>query len=351
MTSLTPKEEGGIANRDVRTGLIETSEFLKKANENEMVKKGPVLIKHLQEAAEPYQKSFPPKLSIEQIAEEFNGFFSKNKGTYSWGLEYSWLQKVMDCSKMGFPEDLPFHARIGLGHHAGFGNVEEEFLLRDAFFILALAEESYENMHTYKRYWKESNKTDDPELVNKIFGTANQNVATYSRLSILSFFSFVEAFVNSVGHDFSLRNKDILSPKEIEILHGTKKGRYLSLVSKIEKFPSIIRSDKKTTLILSDPKQIREPFKTFIKNIKEIRDSSVHYSPKKEAIWRKPDDWLNKAKSTSKLCLEISSKFWMACYPDRKDPQYLNGLDYDKHINLARKRLNLQEKIRLNSDV
>jgi hypothetical protein len=83
MTSLTPKEEGGIANRDVRTGLIETSEFLKKANENEMVKKGPVLIKHLQEAAEPYQKSFPPKLSIEQIAEEFNGFFSKNKGNYS----------------------------------------------------------------------------------------------------------------------------------------------------------------------------------------------------------------------------------------------------------------------------
>ena len=47
----------------------------------------------------------------------------------------------MDCSNMGFPEDLPSHARIGLGIHAGFGSIEEEFLLKDAFFMLILAEE------------------------------------------------------------------------------------------------------------------------------------------------------------------------------------------------------------------
>lgn len=132
----------------------------------------------------------------------------------------------------------------------------------------------------------------------------------------------------------------------MEILHGTKKGRYLSLEYKIEKFPSIIRLYKKTPLILSDPKQIKELFKTFIKNIKEIRDSSVHYSPKKEAIWRKPDDWRNKAKSTLKLRLEISLKFWKACYPDKKEPQYLNALDYDKHIDIAKKRLKLQDQIK-----
>lgn len=253
MTSLTPKDKGGISNKTVRESLIEASEFLKKTDEDEIVNKGPVLINHLQSVVDWYKKSFPPQIPLEQIAEEFNNFFSKNKETYSWGLEYGWVQKVMDCSSMGFPEDLPFHARIGIGHHAGFGSVEEEFLLRDAFFMLALSEESYENMHTYAKYWKESNKHDDPELVNKIFGTANQNVATYARLSILSFFSFVEAFVNSVGYDFSLRNKDVLDPEEIEILHGTKKGRYLSLEYKIEKIPSIIRSDKKTPLILSDP--------------------------------------------------------------------------------------------------
>ncbi len=346
MTSLTPKKYGGISDKTIRTSLIEASEFLNNADEDKMINKGPILINRLQKTIDWYKKSFPPKVPLEQIAEEFNNIYLENKEIYSYGLEYGWLQKVMDCSNMGFPEDLPFHARIGLGHHAGFGSVEEEFLLRDAFFMLAIAEEVYENMHTYSKYWKKSNKPNDPELVNRIFGTANQNVATYSRLSILSFFSFVEAFVNSVGYDFSLRNKDILSPKEMEILHGTKKGRYLSLEYKIEKFPSIIKLDKKTPPILSDPKQIKEHFKTFIEDIKEIRDSSVHYSPKKEAIWRKPDDWINKAKSTSKLCLEISLKFWKACYPDKKEPQYLNALDYDKHIEIAKKRLELQDQIK-----
>lgn len=346
MTSLTPKKYGGISNKTIRTRLIETSEFLNNADEDELINKGPILINHLQKTIDWYKKIFPPKVPLEQIAEEFNNIYLENKDVYSQGLVYGWLQNIMECSNMVFPEDLPFHARIGLGHHAGFGSVEEEFLLRDAFFMLALAEEAYKNMHTYSKYWKESNKPNDPELANRLFGTANQNVATYSRLSILSFYSFVEAFVNSAGYDFSLRNKDILSPKEMEILHGTKKERYLSLENKIEKFPSIIRLDKKIPLILSDPKQIKEPFKTFIKDIKEIRDSSVHYSPKKEAIWRKPDDWINKAKSTSKLCLEISLKFWKACYPDKKEPRYLNGLDYDKHIDIAKKRLKLQDRIK-----
>jgi hypothetical protein len=56
MTSLMSKDKGGISNKDIRTGLIEASEFLKKANEDEMVKKGPVLIKLLQGAVEQYQK-------------------------------------------------------------------------------------------------------------------------------------------------------------------------------------------------------------------------------------------------------------------------------------------------------
>lgn len=346
MTSLTPKEKGGISNKTVRESLIEISEFLKKTDEDEIINKGPILINQLQTFVDLYKKSFPPKIPLEQIAIEFNNLVSENKEIYSWGLEYGWVQKAMDCSKMGFPEDLPFHARVGLGHHAGFGSIEEEFLLRDAFFMLTLSEESYENMHTYAKYWKESNKPDDSELVKKIFGTANQNVATYARLSILSFFSFIEAFVNSVGYDFSLRNKDVLNPEEIEILHGRKKGRYLSLEDKIEKFPSIIRLDKKTPIIISDTKQIKEPFKTFFENIKEIRDSSVHYSPKKENIWRKPDDWINKAKSTSKLCLEVASEFWKACYSGRKKPLYLNELNYNSHINIARERLQLQNDIR-----
>jgi hypothetical protein len=170
----------------------------------------------------------------------------------------------------------------------------------------------------------------------------------YSRLCILVFFSFVEVFVNSVGYDFSLRNRNILSSKNIEILCGKKNGRYLSLEYKIEKFPSIIRPDGKSPIVLSDPKQVREPFITFIKEIKEIRDASLHYSPQKQAIWRKPDDWLDKAKSTSKLCLEVSLAFWRTCYPNRKGPEYLNGLDYAEHLDVARKRIVLQDRLNSN---
>lgn len=339
MSSLNPSK-AGMTNKDVRDTLIAAYDLLGTANEEELIKKGSRLAILLENTINDYKNFANPKIPLEKISEQFCNLCNKNKEIYSRGLEYGWLQKVMDCSNMGFPEDLPFHARIGLGHHAGFGSIEEEFLLKDAFFMLILAEKAYENMNMYGKYLKQLNKHDKLQLVN--ITTANQNVATYSRLAILSFFSFVEVFINSVGHDFSLRKRNILCPREIEILHGAKKGRYLSLEYKIEKFQSIIRADKKTPLILSDPKQVKEPFKTFLKSIKEIRDSSVHYSPKKEDIWRKPGDWIDKARSTSRICLEVSLKFWKACYPNRKEPQYLYGLDYDKLLNIAIKRLKLQ---------
>ncbi len=342
MTSLTPKYKGGIVNPDVKTGMIEATEFLKKANKEDILKKGAILKEMFQGAVTEYKKTFPPKVSLKQIAREFNEIYLKNHDIYSQGLEYGWLNRLMDCSNLGFPEDLPFHAKIGLGHHAGMGNIEEDFLLRDAFYLLILSEKAYENMHYYADYWEKSNEPDDPQLINEVLGVANQDVATYSRLCVLSYFSFVEVFVNSVGYDYCLKNQDKLNAKDIEILQGKKQGRYISLEYKIEKFPLITRPDKQSPLILSDSKQIQEPFKKFIYEVKLLRDSSVHYSPKKESIWRKPDEWLNKAKTTSKLCLDVARKFWKACYPNRKEPQYLYGLDYDKQVDIAKNRFKLQ---------
>lgn len=349
MTSLMPKHKGGISDKKVRSGLVEVSEFLDTANKDDLLKKGPTLIKLLKTNAKDYENLFPPKLPIPQIAYEFDQLCLKNKEIYSYGLEYGWLQELMDCSNMGFPDGLPYHARIGLGWHAGFYSVEENFLLRDAFFLLILAEQSHKKMHAYAKHWKKSGGSDNSRIINEIFASANQNVAMYSRLCILVFFSYVEVFVNSVGYDFSTRNRNMLSPKDIEILHGRKNGHYLSLEYKIEKFPSIIRPDKKSPIVLSDKKKIKEPFGTFIREIKEIRDSSVHYSPqKKAAIWRKPDDWLDKAKSTSKICLEVSLAFWGACYPGRKEPTYLNGLNHSKHLDIARKKIRLQDRLNSN---
>jgi len=180
MASLTPKHKGGISNKKIRSGLVEVSEFLKAPDKDNLFKKGPVLIKLLKTAAKDYESMFPPKVSVAQVACEFDQLYLRNKEIYSFGLEYGWLQELMDCSNMGFPDGLPFHTRIGLGWHAGFDSVEEEFLLRDAFFLLVLAEESYKKMHAYAKHQDRLGKADDPRTINEIFGSANQNVAMYN---------------------------------------------------------------------------------------------------------------------------------------------------------------------------
>jgi hypothetical protein len=342
MMSLVPRDKGGIKITEGKIYLTEIYDFLENSNRNEIIKKGPTLISLLSELVEKYKRLCPPKIPIEEIALSFNEMYKKNKDIYSWGLDYGWIQSVMDFSRIGYLEDLPYHAKIGIGHHVGFASVEEIYLISDAFFMLVLAEESHNNMHNHAAKIKENYGENTQKEVYKFLSLLNQNVATYSRLSILSYFSFVEAFVNSIGFDASLKIRDRLSPEEQELLHGKKKGRFISLENKMEKFPSIIRLDKKTPIILSDSKQSREPFKSFFEQIKEIRDASVHFSPNKEAIWRKPDDWLEKAISTSKISIEVSLEFWKACYPSSDGPLYLNKLDYEKNLHEARTRLGMK---------
>jgi hypothetical protein len=74
----------------------------------------------------------------------------------------------------------------------------------------------------------------------------------------------------------------------------------------------------------------------------QLRNSSVHYSPLKEQIWHKPEDWLEKARTFSSLSLHVGLEFWKAC--SQNEPQYLGKLDYDKHYILAKERaMRIQE--------
>lgn len=337
MSSLEPGA-GNITNPAIKSKIKDAWDFYKGTNAEELLLKGPTHIKDLEPLIQQYTTLAVPKEPIETIASDFNSLCAIHKELYSYGIEYRWLDERMDCSKMGFPIDLPWHTKIGLGHHAGMGSVEEEFLLRDAFFMLASAEEAYTDMHTYSDELKKIGKEDTPESFKNLT-LANHNIAAYSRLCIISFFSFVEAFVNSVGHDFRLRNQGGLNPEQAEILNGKKKGRLISIEYKIEKIPAIIRTDKQAPIVISDPLQIKEPFTSFVQQVKAIRDSSVHYSPIKEAIWRKPLDWLEKARTASTLCTTVALEFWRACYPAKAQPQYLKEINYTEHFNLAKERL------------
>ena len=172
------------------------------------------------------------------------------------------------------------------------------------------------------------------------------NVALYSRLSIISFYSFIESFVNAISFDFLYRNENNLTKKEIDLLKGFKKGRYLQIENKLEKLPTLIRTDTKQIIFIKDEKQRKEPFKSFIENYKNLRDASVHYSPFKEKIWLKPNDWFSKAKEFSNLTIDIASEFWKACYPKRDRPEYLGKLNYELHLNIAKDRLKKETDLR-----
>ncbi len=201
MTSLNPTK-AGIGNIEIKNSLIEAWEFLKHADETDLIKKGPMTLSLLEKVVNYYMDFAKLKVDMNQINHEFNSFFKNSKELYSFGLEYGWLQGVMDCSNFGFPDDLPYHTKIGIGHHAGSANVEEEFLLRDAFYLLALTEQAYNDMHKFHKL--HSNIDDEiriKDIIYKLY-SLNQNVALLSRIALQGYYSFLEAFVNSIGYDY-----------------------------------------------------------------------------------------------------------------------------------------------------
>jgi hypothetical protein len=91
-------------------------------------------------------------------------------------------------------------------------------------------------------------------------------------------------------------------------------------------------------IIVSDDGQIPEDFKHFFEYYEQLRNSAMHYSPIKERIWMKPQDWIDKAITFSKLSMKVSLDFWNACYPSSNGPEYLGKLDYILHVNKANER-------------
>lgn len=337
--SLLKADEGGVQNKEIRKFLIDLGDYVKHASPEELSKNAESVRAKLKPHLDRNLKEFPAKKSLPEVANEFNKAFLADKDIYRNGLELGWLQNLVDISALGYPKDLPYYARVGIGPHASYFSVEENFLLIDSFYMLTKARRAYQHLVAHGKSLKTDTSADYLQMT-----MFNADVGTYSRLGVVSFFSFTEAFVNGVGFDYSMRNQNRLTAKEIEVLHGMKDGRYLGLENKIERFQSIIRSDKKAPIVLSDPSQIREPFKSFISEIKEIRDASMHYSASKARIWRPPQEWLAKVESTATLCIKVATIFWLACYPTRPLPEYLKRLDYNEYLKLASERLTTVEQ-------
>lgn len=288
-------------------------------------------------------KFLPVKVGIEEIAREFAKLLNEQGDTlYSNGVTFGWLSRLIDCTPLGLLGDLPYHAKIGVAAHAGNASVEEAFLLHDAFFLLQITKACHDKMLLAASPFSTIRSTDKEYIT---LSTANQNVGSAARLCVFSFYAFVEAFVNSVGNDFAARNAANLTADELEILHGKKKGKYLSLEQKMELFQKIIRPDKKIPIVLTDTKQHKEPFTTFLSNIKEVRDASAHFGVGKASICRSPQDWLNFADLTSRAVFMVALEFWEACYFGKRKPDYLRGLDYEALHESAAERLETTKRV------
>jgi hypothetical protein len=326
-----------LSNPEVIAFHRETGEWIDRAPVSEVRSKGRAVIKKLDELIKLTSEKLPPKREWREIAAEHWERCQTGGFSFNTGVLCEWIVERFECASLHIPDDMPYHARIGVGHHAGHASVEEDFLLRDAFFMLAqctAALVSLEALRPALRTKRELSKEKYKQV-----STLNQNVATYARYSVFGFYSFVECFLNSVGEDFIRRNSSKLSAEQCEILRGTKNGRHISTERKIETFPSLIRKDGRRPIVMSDRKQIVEPFKSFASDVKEIRDSTTHFATHKAAIVIGPQEWEHRANVAAKTCMAVAREFWVACYPGRRLPLYLGELDEQTHKKIALERI------------
>ena len=331
VSSLIPEAS---TNLEAKSDFNQTGVWVDTASEGELRAKAEAVIGLLDRLVRESQKRLPSKVGWRHIAAEHWQRLATNEFSFSNGVSYGWLAERFDCSRLHIPSDMPYHARIGVGHHAGNAAIEEDFLLRDAFFMLAKCQTSLTRLENFRGELKAASF---PKSCYKLVSMLNQNVATYARYAVFGFYSFVECFVNSVGEDFIARNPKLPAEK-CGLLRGKKDGRYLAVEKKLEVFPGIIRADGKRPIVLSDPKQISEPYKSFASHVKDVRDSSAHFAKSKADIIVPAQTWEKRAQETSAICLGVARGFWNACYPTRSLPLYLGKLDDAKHMQIAGQR-------------
>jgi len=320
-------------------------DFLKNADSELIESRLPELKATLIKISNQFIEKFPLKCSMSEMATAWNGLFKNKDDDYnvlSTGMSYGWLEQFMDLSNLYAYNYVPYHYRIGIFAHKGMGSIEENFLLNDSFSLLVKAQYYFDLLLKFREILKKEESQGNVFTAEKRIQATDLNleVASSSRLTIVSFYSFIECFVNSIGYDYALRNTNIIDERTNELLNGMKNKGFLSLKSKIENFQKIIRKDKKAIINTTDEKQIKEPFKSFFENYEELRNASVHYSPRKECIWLKPHDWIEKANDFSKISIEVGILFWKSCFPELKEPDYLRQLDYVSLLDLAKNRQN-----------
>jgi hypothetical protein len=323
---------------------IDTHDFVRDSSETEVASKLPEIEQRLEPMVSLAKNKYPPKVDISTIASEWNSLFRADRGFFPYGIEYGWAHQLMDMANLGLYRDyVPYNFRIGLGPNKGFFSIEEDFLLRDSFAFLLKAIHTKSSLDRYAKRIKQADLLKGTTPNRKTYQNISNlkfEIASYARVAIISFYSFVECFVNSIGYSHFMYNQGSLSADSQELLKGKSKNRYLSLKEKVKRYPALLRGG--SPAVGNQPDAERRDFFALYE---ELRNSSVHYSPLKAPIWLKPDDWLASAKHFSEIALQVARQFWADCFSRPEGPAYLGKFDYRRLFGEAEARLMISKKI------
>jgi hypothetical protein len=324
-----------LRNSDLKLVMQRVEGWANTAPAGEIATQAPAMMGIFDAMIGEVTKIMPLKKDWKAIAAEHRDQCRAGTFSFTSGLPCWWILERFERNAVRIPEEIPFHARIGVGPHSGRASVEEDFLLRDAYFMLAKCKSALDRLESVRGKTPRGN---DSKAQYEMVSGANQNVATYARSALSGFYAFVECFVNSVGEDFVMRNAGLASPTK-ELLRGRKDGRYLSLERKIELFPGLMRADGKRPIVISDPAQVAEPYRSFVTHVKEVRDASAHYGKQKADIIMSPQMWAKKAADAAVVCTGVARGFWEACYPGRAIPKYVDQLQEARLLSAADERV------------
>ncbi|MBL0426714.1 hypothetical protein [Ramlibacter alkalitolerans] len=239
-------------NPKVREMLNEVGDFIRTAPPEEVMERGVALCSILEKGTPPSGR-IRPRHAPEEIGRDFIRL-GKDYDVWRYGITYGWLAERFEPPILWLPTDLPGQARVGVGVHAGTAATEEVALLDDAFFLYALVGQANDRMWAERRRTKEPGSASELATAHRTLTRLNMNVGTYARLTVLTAVAFVESLVNSVGTEAS---RSATGPTVLEQLQGMRKGRYLSLEFKLERYPALIRTDAQSPCALLTKRSVR----------------------------------------------------------------------------------------------
>jgi hypothetical protein len=171
------------ASDEIRIVLNSLSEFLRTASNHDIRGRRKELEALLNHAVRAHEKVLPRKKSVREIARDFRLLATAEPDVWRFGIPHGWLLERFDVSGLPQAEDLPRHARVGIGVHAGQVSVEEVSLLEDTFFLLVRARKSFEAMMRYASSQSMENSPHEHLSGYRELSALNSSVCTYSRLA------------------------------------------------------------------------------------------------------------------------------------------------------------------------